>query len=162
MRTILRIASGVAIAALIGSVTAAFSPKAPATVTQTAVRGSMFQATDTLPPLPPPTGLHGKPFAPAGLDRCDELQFYRKQWGLPDNFDRIGFKESSCRNDVSSWCCHGFFQLHRLWIPTDGFQACGITKISDMLGNEPIKKQRNACGAAFVLREQGCRAWVTC
>ena len=129
-----------------------------------------YIAGETIP-VPPAPGLQGKPFAPEGLSEVEQVEFYRVQWDLPEYFGckswMIGWKESNCRNDVSSWCCHGIWQLwvdlhlkdHRL---APRYAECGITAISDVLGNEPIKMQRNACGAKAVLDISGCGAWDTC
>ena len=90
---------------------------------------------------------------------------------LPERFDRVGFLESSCRNDVSSFCCHGYWQLyvtlhlqdHRL---APLYAACEIRSIASVLGDDddtPLelarKKQRNACGAAAVYAVSGGGAW---
>lgn len=124
-----------------------------------------------LPPEPAPTGIQGKPLAPEGMSGVEEMEFYRIQWDLPEYFGcerwMIGWKESNCRNTVSSYCCHGYWQLyvslhlkdHRLG---PRYVECGITSIADVLGPEPIKKQRNACGAKAVFDISGCGAWDTC
>lgn len=113
----------------------------------------------TLPP-PPYPGLNGLPFAPEGLSACDELSFYRQQWGLPAIFDGMGWRESNCRNDVENSCCHGWFQLHeKYW---SHVPDCGVYNIYDLQGTEPIKKQRNACVAKHVYDISGCGAWSTC
>lgn len=132
-----------------------------------------FTPDDTLPLPPDPStlGLQGLPFAPEGLSGCEEMEFYRIQRGLPAYFGaerwQMGWKESNCRNNVSSFCCHGYWQLyvslhlkdHRL---APLYKECGISSVSDVLGNEPIQKQKNACGAAAVLSVSGCQAWDTC
>ncbi len=139
--------------------------QAAATVGAAALRGPQMQIAATLPPPPSvPSGLNGLPFAPAGLEGCDEMEWYRRQAGLVDHFDGLGFRESSCRNDVSSFCCHGYWQLyvtlhlrdHRL---APRYARCGITGVADVLGPEPIEKQRNACGAAAVYAVSGGGAW---
>lgn len=107
----------------------------------------------TLPIL----GLHGLPIAPADLDGCAEMAWYRTQAGLIDHFDPVGFRESSCRNDVSSWCCHGYWQIHaEFWVP---LPECDVTTVADLLGDSPIQKQRNACAARVVYETQGGSAW---
>jgi hypothetical protein len=132
--------------------------------------GNEMQLTDTLPP-PPPIGLQGKPFAPEELTGCAEMEFYRVQWELPEYFGgerwQIGFKESSCRNDVSSFCCHGYWQLyvslhlrdHRL---APRYAECEIDSVDDLLGTSPLQKQKNGCAAKAALDVSGCGAWDTC
>jgi hypothetical protein len=132
---------------------------------QTADRLSpQIQVTATLPP-PEPTGLNGMPFAPAGLSGCDEMYWYRVQAGLPSHFDGLGWRESNCKNYVSSYCCHGYWQLyvsthlkdHRLGPRYR--DNCGIYGTSDILGDNALAKQKNACGAAQVYAVQGGGAW---
>lgn len=111
-------------------------------------------------PVPPAPGLQGKPFAPEGLSLCDEMSFYRVQWGLPAIFDRMGFKESSCKNWVENWCCHGYWQLHEsFW---SNIPECEVSNIYDLQGTSAISKQRNACAAKYVYDRSGCGAWSTC
>lgn len=108
------------------------------------------------PTLPPP-GLNGLPFAPADLTGCDEMEWYRVQAGLIDHFDGVGFRESSCRNTVSSSCCHGYWQIHEgVWIP---MPECSVATVAALLGTDPIDKQRNACAARVVYETQGGSAW---
>lgn len=142
--------------------------------------GKKFETADRLGeyipgPTLPPAGLDGLPFYAGESDgiferrcqglpeceaRCEEMQFYRIQAGLPDIFDRMGFGESSCKNTIENSCCHGYFQIHELYwynVP-----QCGVTNIYDLQGDEPIKKQRNACVAKVVYDTSGCGAWTTC
>lgn len=143
--------------------TAPVPPPAPLVVSDAspAVRGSAVQATDTLPPPPTiPTGLNGQPFAPVGLDGCAEMEWYREQAGLPAEFDRIGYLESRCMNDVNTWCCYGYFQIYAgLHIGAGSFDECGVDEISDMFGGSAVVKQRNVCMAVRVFRQQGRCAW---
>jgi len=132
-----------------------------------------FTPDDTLP-LPPDAstlGRQGLPFAPVELFGCEETECSRIQRGLPAYFGaahrQMGRKSSNSGNDVSSYCCHGYWQLyvslhlkdHRL---APLYAECGISSVSDILGVEPLKKQKNACGAAAVLSVSGCEAWDTC
>lgn len=139
----------------------------PATITEQAVRGEQVEVTQVevgLPPVPSQAGLHGLPFAPDDLTGCSEMMWYAYQFGLPARFEGVGFRESSCRNDVNTYCCYGYWQLyvslhlrdHRL---APMYAECNITSIEDIFGNEPIKKQRQACGAAAVYQVQGGSAW---
>lgn len=130
-----------------------------ATVTAPAERGALVEVGP--PPIPPAVGLWGKPFAPAGLSRCDEMAWYRAQWGLPDHFDVVGFRESSCRNEVTSstGCCHGWWQIHRIHIGERHLEHCGIASVADLRGHAPIVKQRQTCAALAVYHAQGSDAW---
>lgn len=136
-----------------------------ASATAAAERGAAVQVAQ--PPAAPstaPGGVHGLPFAPAGLTGCDEARFYRVQFGLPDRFDGLAWRESNCRNDVSSFCCHGLYQLyvtlhladHRL---APLYAECGIDEVADVLGLDPLDKQRNVCAAAAVYAISGGGAW---
>jgi hypothetical protein len=123
----------------------------------------------TAPPEPPPvipTGLLGLPFAPEGLSNCDEMTFYRKQWGLPDRFDSIGWRESNCRNEdgVRTSCCHGYWQMwtalhmqdHRL---APKMKACGVQTYEALNSDTPEDKQRQACAAKALYDVVGYSAW---
>lgn len=129
------------------------TPPADAIATQTADRLERWQET----PLPaPPTTTVGQ-FAPSGLSDCDEMTWYRVQAGLPAKFDQIGWRESRCinRDDVRTFCCHGWFQLfvslhlrdHRL---AARYAACGIDSADDVNSDTPIDKWRQACAAKAV------------
>lgn len=117
-----------------------------------------MQVTPTQPP-PVPTGLNGMPLAPSDLTGCQEMSFYRQQAGLISHFDGLGFRESGCRNSVTSaiGCCHGYWQIHRLWIGQ--LRHCDIDSVDDFLGNEGLDKQRNACAAKYIYSVQGGGAW---
>jgi hypothetical protein len=127
--------------------------------TITADRGQMIQVTETLPP-PVATGLNGLPFAPAGMSGCDEMEFYRAQWGLPQVFDGMGYRESNCRNDVENRCCHGYWQLHESY--WSHVPKCEVYSIYDAQGTSGLSKQKNACLALHVYGISGCGAWSTC
>lgn len=113
-----------------------------------------------------PVGLWGQPFAPDGLDNCDEMSFYRQQWGLPAAFDGIGWRESNCRNEdgVKTFCCHGYWQLytslhmrdHRL---APKMRACGVNSHHDLNSDDPLEKQRQACAAKSLYDVVGSEAW---
>ena len=130
-----------------------------------------------LGPATPPTeqgldfgvGLHARPFAPEGLSDCDEMSFYRAQWGLPASFDAIGWRESSCRNEdnVRTFCCHGYWQLYISTFVRDLRAAprladeCSVYSSDDVNSDTPVDKQRQACAAAVVYSIQGFGAWST-
>lgn len=112
------------------------------------------------------TGVGGRGFAPDGLTGCDEMRFYREQWGLPAEFDRIGWRESNCRQElgVHTSCCWGWLQLslalhlrdHRLVEP---YHACGIFAREDADGPEPIEKQRHMCAVKVLYDLLGYQPW---
>jgi hypothetical protein len=111
------------------------------------------------------TGLNGLAFAPAGLSNCDEMKFYRKQAGLPDVFDRLGWRESNCRNEdgVHTSCCWGYWQLHQQHVRS-GYadrwrRECGITSYADFNSDNAIDKQRQACGAFVLYDMSGLSPW---
>ena len=123
------------------------------------------------PPAPPPTyaptGLWGQPFAPPGLDNCAEMGFYRQQWGLPEAFQGIGWRESNCRNSVTSstGCCRGHYQLdvtlhlrdHRIgWRYRDN---CAVHSYWDVFGEDPLAKQKQACAAKQLFDVMGYSPW---
>ena len=135
---------------------------------QPAERGEQIQVVP--PPtttIPAPVGLWGVPFAPEGLTGCDEMQFYRIQWGLPVEFDRIGYRESRCINadHVKTFCCHGWWQMytslhlrdHRL---APMMAACGVTHHSDLNSDTPIEKQKQACAASALWSAVGLDPWA--
>lgn len=136
----------------------------PATLAslQSAVRlNNATQATPATTSL----GLRGLPFAPPGLSDCDEMKFYRQQAGLPDVFDRLGWRESNCRNEdgVHTSCCFGYWQLHKDHVRS-GYadrwrRECGITSYADFNSDSPIEKQRQACGAFVLYDMSGLTPW---
>jgi hypothetical protein len=157
-------------------------PVAPVTTPPPAVR--LNNAQPVTPTTPPSVGLFGLPYAPIDLSPRDEVSFYRQQFG-PDiapyiiealdlegrrrthliaHFDGLAFRESSYRNDVSTWCCHGYWQIYVSQALADRwlgprFATCDIDEIDDVLGNDPIDKQRNACAALLIYSYQGGGAW---
>ena len=122
-----------------------------------AERGVQTQLT--LPPPPPvDVGLWLAPFAPAGLSDCDEMNFYRQQWGLPEAFAGIGWRESNCRNEdaVRTSCCHGYWQLHRIHFPKP---ECEAWTHADVNSDNPLEKQKQACAAKALFDIVGISAW---
>lgn len=116
------------------------------------------------------TGLRGLPFAPDGLGDCDEMQFYRKQAGLPDRFDALGYRESRCRNEdgVRTYCCYGYWQnyisshlsrnsLYRSRI----INECLVTGADDINSDDPVEKQKQACVTSIVYAISGYSPWAT-
>jgi len=134
----------------------------PATVMQPAERID--------PPEPQiiiPVGLQGREFAPIGLSDCDEMNFYRVQWGLPEKFNSIGWRESNCRNEdiVKTYCCYGYWQMyiylflkdHRM-IPL--LIKCEVDSHEDINSDEPLDKQRQACAAKALYDVEGLSPWA--
>ncbi len=130
--------------------------------TQPAVR--LNPPTTTV--APEPTGLWGQPFAPEGLSNCDEMNFYRVQWGLPSKFSALGWRESNCRNEdgVHTFCCYGYWQLytsvhlqdHRL---APKMELCGVASHYDLNSDNPLEKQKQACAAKALFDVVGYSAW---
>lgn len=133
----------------------------------------MQPAVRLTPPAPiqePPSnvGLWGQPFAPEGLDDCAEMTFYRIQWGLPERFDRLGWRESNCRNEtaVRTSCCHGYWQMytsmhlrdHRL---APKMAVCEVASSNDLNSDDPREKQRQACAAKALYDTVGFTPWST-
>lgn len=123
------------------------------------------------PPDPPaePAGLNGLPFAPADLSGCDMATWYRVQAGLPDQFDPIIFRESRCRNDVTSstGCCHGALQnylsshLSRQSAYRDRIiNDCQTTVVSDIKGTSPLSWQKQMCVSYVVWSISGMSPWA--
>lgn len=106
------------------------------------------------------------PRAPAFDDPCAEMSFYRQQAGLPEQFDAIGYRESRCRNDVTSrtGCCFGWLQLYlasHLRSPgyRDGVAACGVTQVADIRGNSDAQKRAQMCVAKVLYDVSGMSPW---
>lgn len=132
--------------------------------------------TTTLPPVP--TGLWGQPFAPPGLSNCDEMNFYRLQWGLPERFGDyprsgprskwgLGWRESNCRNEegVKTYCCYGWWQLYFTLHARDAhmskvYARCEVYSIWDYNGDEPLDKQKMACATAGLYALNGYSPWA--
>lgn len=120
-----------------------------------------------------PEGLYCLPFAPAGLSGCAEMDFYVVEFQLPaevnvrfghGGFDSqpqrpeasfgeqgIGFRESSCNNSAGNSCCVGWWGLHTGNFTAPGYRQgvedCGIHHRSDIQGQAPLVKQKQACMA---------------
>lgn len=129
------------------------------------------------PPEPP--GLNGLSIAPAGLDACAEMNYYRTQFGLPDQFSDqprtgprsgwgYGWRESNCRNDVTSLtgCCHGYWQnyLSSHLSGQSAYRAriideCQVTQVSDIKGTSALSKQKQSCVTAVVFQISGLSPW---
>lgn len=116
----------------------------------------------------PATGLNGLPFAPDGLSNCDEMTYYRQQWGLPDEFDALGWRESNCRNEesVHTFCCWGYWQ-HYISSHLSRYSAyrsriindCQVTGRTDIDSDFPLDKQKQACVTAVVYSISGFSPW---
>ena len=106
-------------------------------------------------------------YAPEELTGCYEMIWYRMSVGLPDIFDKIGYRESRCINDdeVRTSCCHGYWQMsttlhlrdHRL---APQMAACGVTSFEDLNSNTPEDKRRQACAAKALYDLDGTYPWV--
>lgn len=121
-------------------------------------------APATTAPPPPPGGLWGLPFAPEGLSDCDEMTFYRQQFGLPARFDQLGWRESNCRNEdgVHTSCCWGYWQLHRMHFNGSGYVYgvnCEAYSYHDVNSDDALEKQKQACAAKALYDEVGASAW---
>ena len=111
---------------------------------------------------PPP------PAAPAGLDDCAEMSWYRQRAGLPARFDQLGWRESNCRNEdgVRTSCCYGWWQLnvglhlrdHRL---AGRYHDCGVWSAADVNSDTPGDKLRQACATRALFDVVGYSAWAT-
>lgn len=136
----------------------------------------LVPATRVEPPLPPttlpaptiPLGLWGQPFAPEGLSDCDEFNFYRAQWGLPERFNKLAWRESNCLNqdDVKTYCCHGYLQLYiSLQIKDQRvmgrYHECGVYSSNDVNSDNPLEKQKHLCAAGVLYSIVGYSAWST-
>lgn len=115
-------------------------------------------------PKPPPepvwpTGIYGLPIAPFGLSACGEMMYYAHQFGLPDRFESIGWRESNCRNEdgVHTSCCWGYWQLHRMHFP---MPECFANSYQDVNSNDPFEKQRQACAAKQLYDAAGLSPWA--
>lgn len=115
------------------------------------------------------TGLNGLAFAPEGLDDCAEMSFYRKQAGLPERFDALGWRESNCRNEdgVRTFCCYGYWQNYisshlsrNSQYRTRIINECQVTKADDINSDDPVEKQRQACVTKVVYDISGLRPWA--
>ena len=122
----------------------------------------LMVATRLNPPPPPPvwpTGIYGLPIAPFGLSACGEMMYYARQFGLPNQFEGIGWRESNCRNEdgVHTSCCWGYWQMHQMHFP---MPECSINSYRDMNSNDPFEKQKSACSAAQLYKEAGLSPWA--
>lgn len=145
---------------------------------QVAERGEQIQINP--PPHEDLLGLQGKPYAPVGLSDCDEMNFYRVQWGLPDRFSDqprvpnssfanqgLGWRESNCRNEdnVRTYCCYGYWQLYpSLHLRDHRMQPklaeCEVNSYRDINSDTPQDKQRQACYAKALYDTVGLSAWA--
>lgn len=117
------------------------------------------------PPKPVwPTGIWNQPFAPLGLSDCQEMMFYANQFGLPAQFEGIGYRESNCRNEdgVKTGCCHGYWQLHEMhFAPGNRIdQICGADSYLDINSDDALEKQMQACAAKQLYDAAGSSPWA--
>lgn len=114
-------------------------------------------------------GLNGLPFAPEGLSDCDEMKFYREQVGLPDVFDRLGWRESNCRNEdgVRTFCCYGYWQNYisshlskYSQYRTRIIEECKVSGKDDINSDVPLEKQKQACVTKVLYDISGLKPWA--
>lgn len=117
---------------------------------------------------PEPVGINGLPFAPPGLDACGEMVWYMQQAGLPGRFEQLGWRESNCLNTVTSrtGCCFGYWQNYLSSHLSKASQyreriinECGVTGRTDILGDSPLQKQKQACVTRVVFDISGYSPW---
>jgi hypothetical protein len=122
----------------------------------------LMVATRLNPPPPPPvwpTGIYNLPIAPFGLSACGEMMYYARQFGLPAQFEGIGYRESNCRNEdiVHTSCCWGYWQLHQMHFP---MPQCEAWSYRDVNSNDPFEKQKQACSAKQLYDAAGLSPWA--
>jgi len=114
----------------------------------------------TTPPAPP---------MPVFANACDEMSWYRQAAGLPAVFDQLGYRESRCDNTQVSRtnCCVGWWQnyisshLSRASAYRERIiNECGVTQRSDILGDTPEQKLRQACVTMVVYERSGLTPWA--
>lgn len=150
----------------------------PTFATEPADRGTSSVVVEVGPPPVPtddcenPAGLYCQPFAPAGLDNCAEMNWWRVQAGVPARWgdeprtgpkrqQGIGWRESNCTNTansrLSAGCCFGYWQVASSNITAPGYAAagvfsnCGVTSKWDYWGDAPLQKQKGACVVANLI-----------
>ena len=105
-------------------------------------------------------------YAPAGLTGCNEMMWYRIDAGLPPVFDRIGYRESRCRNEntVRTSCCYGYWQLAialHLKTPAtrNAYHQCGVDSVDDINSDTPQNKKAQACATKVLYQRNGLGPW---
>lgn len=146
----------------------------PATLKTLGLTTSATVSTPAVRVNPPVNlGINNLEFAPNGLSNCDEMQFYRMQWRLPEIFDSIGYRESRCENDakpvtVIGQCCVGYWANYisshlssqsAYRIPIQQF--CQVYGRDDIYGTNPLQKQKQACVTSIVFNISGLKPWAT-
>lgn len=131
-----------------------------AEATEVATRGTAVQVEPTQPPPVETT--------PQFANNCDEMHWYRVNAGLPAAFDRIGWRESNCRNEegVHTSCCWGYWQLNVALHLRDSrlagrYHDCGVWSRQDVDSDTPGDKRRQACAAKALYSVVGMSAWST-
>lgn len=127
-----------------------------------------YQTADRLetPVVAPywPTGIYNLPYAPFGLTDCEEMMYYARQFGLPDAFQPLGWRESNCRNEdgVRTSCCYGYWQLHAMHFrnhPDIYGRVCDAWSYEDVNSDTALDKQRQACSAKQLYDAAGLSPW---
>jgi hypothetical protein len=127
-----------------------------------AQRGPKIQVTPTDPP--PSIILPDRP--PEGLTGCSEMTWYRIDARLPPIFDRIGWRESNCRNEesVHTFCCWGYWQMYVSLHLRDSqlgprYAACGVSSRYDLDSDTHEDKLRQACVVKALYDVKGMSPW---
>lgn len=155
-------ASGLLVDGVAGPVTSSALDNG-VTATAPATRGKQVQIA--APPVAPPpveVGIYLLPFAPAGLSACAEMMFYARQFGLPAQFEGIGWRESNCRNEdiVRTSCCHGYWQMHRIHFESGKLgEKCEAWSYQDVNSATPLERQKQACAAGDLYARGGLSHW---
>lgn len=111
----------------------------PVIASAPAVRMTPIETTSTLPIF---------------ADDCAEMSYYRSWVGLPEIFDRIGYRETRCiqRDDVRTFCCYGWWQNYIASHLSDQssyrdriISDCAVTSYRDVNSATPEDKWRQAC-----------------
>ena len=131
---------------------------------------SLQQAVRVSPPAPPVPIIDSSPSSsdiPEFLNDCDEMNYFRKLVGLPEQFSDQprtgpksswgwGWRESNCKNDAppsipEAACCRGYWAIHKSNITAPGYRAgaaaCGIKTEWDYYGDSYEQKLASACFA---------------
>lgn len=95
---------------------------------------------------------------------CGQAYRLRAEAGLPYRFDHLIWRESNCRNDVTSstGCCVGLLQLNRvIWNDhrmVNRLADCGATWWN-VRGTSEASKRRNVCAAKALFDVAGYSPW---
>lgn len=103
---------------------------------------------------------------PPGSSPCQRMDWWIDHVGLPDDFHRIGRRESGplCDNAAANACCFGWFQnffTSHMRSPgyLPGIRACGIDSLDDVWGANPRAEAGQACMTKALYDVSGLRPW---